>query len=431
VAIQETDGPLSGGPLSGGARAADTALVTPRLIDRWRDWIGIAVMLSSAPSLALIFTATAPVLPAIARHFTPGGQPAFTIPLLGIAIDGTLFAQLLASSMPSIGLMVGGAAAGYAIDRFGPRRVLLFALVAFSLFGSAGLYIDNPVWLLASRLALGFAGIAYGSATIWLIGGRFDDIGRARALSYRNIAGGVAGMTSILVAGHVAEVAGWQSVFALFLLPLLLIPATLFAIPPLAADRPRAAQGATKESLAFLWPIFITAVLLAIVMMMNTTQLSFLLLDNGLSKPSDQSHVIVAGSLMTMVGSIVYSELGPRLTTRGNYSVPAILLGVGCITLGTSHEQIQATIGAAFTGMGSGWLIPHFSRLILGRSPASARGRAVGLFYSAIYMGDFLNPFVVRPVVLTMGIHRTYFLIGGVVALSALQIFIRRRRPRG
>ena len=384
-------------------------------------------MLSSAPSLALIFTATAPVLPSIAKHFTPGGQPAFTI--FGIGVDGPFFAQLIAT-MPSVGLMLGGGPTGFAIDRFGVRRVLLGALAAFAFFGSAGLYIDDPIWLLASRLALGFAAIAYGSATIWLIGGRFDDAARARWLSYRNIAGGVAGLSSALLAGYVAERVGWHGVFIFFLLPLLLIPATLFAIPLAPVRLTKSTEIAAKESLRFLWPIFILGVMLAVAMMMNSTQLPFLLAENGVIGPIRISHVAIAGSSMTMVGSVLYSVFGPRLGVRGNYTAPALLLGAGGIVLGLSHGQLDATLGAGLTGTGAGWMIPHFSRLILGRAPVSARGRAVGLFYSAIYFGDLLNPFVLRPIAGRIGMHNTFLTVGGVVAISALHILLPERPKR-
>jgi MFS family permease len=400
---------------------------TESQIDRWRDWISIAVMVSSAPSLALIFTATGPVLPLIAGHFAPAGQPAFTIPGLGIPIGGQFFAQLIAT-MPSIGLMLGGGPTGLAVDRFGVRRVLLCALVAFALFGSAGLYIDNAAWLLVSRLLLGFAAIAYGSATIWLIGGRFGDAGRARALSYRNILGGIAGVASIKLAGSIAESVGWHGVFALFLIPLLLIPATLFSIAPAQPRGQVQANVAAKESLAFLWPIFMIAVFLAVVMMMNTAQLSFLLVENGITNPSKLSNVMMAGSFMTMAGSLLYSELGPKVSVSGNYTIPALLLGAGCMVIGLSHGALVAAIGGALTGTGAGWMIPHFSRLILGRTPASARGRAVGLFFSAIYFGDLINPLIIRPISLQLGLHRTFFIIGGIVAVSALQIVLPRRK---
>ncbi len=395
-------------------------------LDRWRDWASIAVMMSSAPSLALIFTATGPVLPLIAKHFTPDGRPAFTIPGLGLAVDGPFFAQML-GTIPSVGLCVGGAAAGFVIDRFGSRRVLIWAILAFALFGSAGLYIDSAVGLLVSRFALGFAAIAYGSATIAMIGNRFDDIGRARTLSWRNIAGGVSGVLSITVAGIVAHTYSWHSVFALFLVPLVMLPATLFSVAP-AKPGGMAPREAVKESVAFLWPILMLAIFLAVVMMMNTTQFSFLLVENGITDPKELSHVMMVGTIMSMVGSLLYSELGPKVGFSLNYTISAMLLGLGVMTIGLSHGPLVAAMGGALTGTGSGWLIPHLSRTILARTPAAARGRAVGFFFFAIYLGDLINPIVIRPISLGLGLHRTFFIIGGIVAVSALQIVVPRRK---
>jgi MFS family permease len=397
-----------------------------RGLDRWRDWVAIAVMVSSAPSLALIFTATGPVLPLIAKHFAPDGHPAFTIPGIGLPVDGPFFAQML-GTLPSVGLCVGGAAAGFAIDRFGSRRVLLWAIAAFALFGSAGLYIDNAVGLLASRFALGFAAIAYGSATIAMIGNRFDDIGRARTLSWRNILGGISGIISITAAGGIAYTHGWHGVFALFLVPLVMIPATLFGVAPAAPRGTARNEAAAKESLLFLWPILTLAVFLAVVMMMNTTQFQFLLAENGVTDPKELSHVMLAGTIMSMVGSLLYSLLGLKIGFSLNYSISALLLGLGVMTVGLSHGPLVAAMGGALTGTGSGWLIPHLSRTILARTPASARGRAVGFFFFAIYLGDLINPIVIRPISLQLGLHRTFFIIGGIVALSALQILL----PRG
>jgi len=394
--------------------------------DGWRDWVAITVMVSSAPSLALIFTATGPVLRVIAQHFAPEGHPAFIIPGLGVPVDGPLFAQML-GVLPSVGLCIGGAAAGFAIDRFGSRLVLLWAIAAFALFGSAGLYIDDAVGLLASRFALGFAAIAYGSATIAMIGNRFDDAGRARTLSWRNIAGGVSGIASLTAAGMIATSRGWHGVFALFLVPLVMIPATLLGVSP-AAPRGTIRNEAARESLVFLWPILALAVFLAVVMMMNTTQFQFLLAENGVTDPKDLSHVMLAGSIMGMIGSLLYSELGPKVGFSLNYSISALLLGLGVMTVGLSHGPGVAAMGGALTGAGAGWLIPHLARTILARTPASARGRAVGFFYFAIYLGDLINPIVIRPISLGLGLHRTFFIMGSIVTLSALQIVLPRRK---
>ena len=39
-----------------------------------------------------------------------------------------------------------------------------------------------------------------------------------------------------------------------------------------------------------------------------------------------------------------------------------------------------------------------------------------------------LNPIAIRPISLQLGLHRTFFIIGGIVALSALQIVLPRRK---
>jgi len=391
---------------------------------RARDWVAILVMLASAPLMALIFTAMSPVLQLIAAHFGADHKPAIAIPALGLAIDGTLYAQLI-TTIPSIGLILGGAPAGFAIDRWGARAVLLAALVAYGVVGSAGLYLDEAVPLLASRLALGFAAVAYGTATVWLIGARFVGDGRARALSYRNLLGGVGAFFSTILAGQLGERGGWHSAFGLYLAALLLIPVALYAIDPTPpANRGRDATRAPKEPLLFLWPLYLLVVLLAIVMMMNTAQLAFLLADNGIRSPKLLSRVIVVGSVMSMAGAAVYSVWGPRLDARRNYTVIAAALGSGVVVMGLSHDPVATAIGTGLTGFGAGYMGPHFGRMVLDRAPAAARGRAVGLNFSAIYFGDLVNPFVVRPIAAALGIHRAFVIIGGIVVASALQIVV-------
>jgi MFS family permease len=131
---------------------------------------------------------------------------------------------------------------------------------------------------------------------------------------------------------------------------------------------------------------------------------------------------------MGMIGSLLYSELGPKVGFSLNYSISALLLGLGVMTVGLSHGPVVAAMGGALTGAGSGWLIPHLARTILARTPPSARGRAVGFFYFAIYLGDLINPLVIRPISLQLGLHRTFFIMGSIVALSALQIVLPRRK---
>ncbi len=396
----------------------------PAFPEGLRGWIAVLVMLSSAPALSLMFTATGPILPLIAEHFAPHGG-SIRIPLLGSGMEGTFFAQLMAA-LPSVGLMLGGGPAGFAVDRLGARRVLVGAAVAFTALGSAGMYIESAFLLLASRFLLGFAAVAYGAATIWLIGARFNDVQRARWLSIRNMLGGIAGLIAIYIVGELGQRYSWHAPFALFLGVLAVIPLTLIAIPhtPPAAT---ARTAASKESLRHLWPLYAVVVMLAVVMMMNATQLPFLLAADGITSAAGRSHVMMAGTTMTIVGSLVYATVATRFSPRTNYSLVAALIGLGVLTIGISWTPVVTAIGGGMAGFGSGLLIPHFIRLVIARAPVAARGRAIGFNFAALYFGDLLNPFLIHPVTVALGIHRTFVLVGSLTLASALQIFV----PRG
>lgn len=393
-----------------------------------RDWIAIFLMLSSAPVLGLMFSAMTPALLLIATHFGASG-PILSIPWLGVVIDGPFFAQMV-SALPSFGLMLAGPAIGWAIDRFGVRVVLVWSLVAFALFGSAGMYVESPLLLLVSRFALGFAAAGYGAATVSMIGIRFNDRQRARALSYRNLLAGLSGFVLVKAAGYAAARFGWHGSFGLYLAALPIVPLVLFAVPPIPSQAIRQANGDPTPSLRPLWPIFGVVAMLAVVMMMNATQLPFLLADNGITDPKAIAHIGAITSLAIMGGTLTYAAVGPHLGPRQNYSLIALALGLGVAITGTSHGAVIATVGASLTSFGSGLMIPHFGRLVLGAAPPAARGRAVGLNYTFTYLGDFLNPVAVHPLALAIGIHQAFQLIGATVAATALQIIVPFRLGR-
>lgn len=392
-----------------------------------RDVLATLVMLSSAPTLVLIFTVGGPLLPSIAAEFGKDGPP-LAVPAFHLIIDATLFAQLVAA-LPSLGLIVGGWPAGLAIERLGARRVLIGSLAIFALLGTAAGAVHSPALLLALRLALGFAAVGCATAALWLVGAVFDDHMRARILSLRNIFGGIGGVVSTLAVGALAAHFGWRGAFALYLAPLLIVPLATTVLPAIPG-RPTASGGQGRGSLRPIWPILASVFALSIVMMMNTTQFPFLLAENGVTSAEGRSHVMVVGSIATMGGSALYALVGPRLDLRWNYSLIALALGAGVVTVGLSHEAVLSAVGGGLIGFGSGMLAPHFIRIILQRAPAEARGRAVGLALSSIYLGDFVNPIVVHPLAVAIGLHDTFLLLGAIVLSSSLQVLLPRPARR-
>jgi hypothetical protein len=76
-------------------------------------------------------------------------------------------------------------------------------------------------------------------------------------------------------------------------------------------------------------------------------------------------------------------------------------------------------------------MTPFFVNIILNRAPEAARGTAIGLMYTMMYVGDFANPFVITPLRLQVGNHYVFALVGMVLFAFVLGQALVRWTPLG
>ena len=77
-----------------------------------------------------------------------------------------------------------------------------------------------------------------------------------------------------------------------------------------------------------------------------------------------------------------------------------------------SHQLLPIGIASAVMGVAAGLVEATSATLILRRVPEHARGPAVGLLLSAIFLGQFLNPWVVDPLRHAYGIQGAFVAVG-------------------
>src|SRR6266481_3446240 len=156
-----------------GAPSSPVAALT--LATRTHDAVVLIVLISGAPLMALMFVAVAPVLSSLAAHFGHGA-------------NGALIAQMI-MTLPGIGVIFGGPATGWLVERAGSRRTMLASLIVYSLAGSLGMVIDNLWLMLTMRLLLGASAAGVATSTMALIGQCYRDEARQRLLGYQSAAG--------------------------------------------------------------------------------------------------------------------------------------------------------------------------------------------------------------------------------------------------
>ena len=371
---------------------------------------GKACIVVAGPTLVtLIPMAAAPALPAMAEHFASsfGG-------------NGALFAQLV-MTVPAVMLILAAPAAGLLAERWGRRLVLVISLLLLTLAGAAALITPDAISLMACRLLLGVAG--GGILTVCLsLAGDFPEGGpRERLLGFAVAGASTLAALALIGGGGLVDRLGWRAPFALYLLAVPVLLVAWRAVGRDAADDSEPGSG-FLSSLRPLWWVYLTVVALTIGMFMPSIQGPFLLQTAGVTSAATQGTVAAACALVAALSSASFGWLVRVVRPSGLFVLIAACFGVGSLIMAMSDSVWTIGGGSALMGVAAGLVEATSATVILSRVSAHARDHAVGLLLSAVFLGQFLNPWVVDPLRQAFGIHGAFIAVG--VAFLALAIVL-------
>ncbi len=370
------------------------------------DIIKITLLLVS--SLTVMAGATiAPSLPQMARIF-----------------DQTSYAETLTKlvlTIPAIFIAVSGPFSGLIIDRFGRKQLLLASLVLYALAGSSGLYLDNIYLILIGRALLGVAVAGTMTVATTLIGDYYEGEERNQFLGQQAAYMALGGVVFVSLGGILADFY-WRYPFGIYLFSLGLLPLVyLFIEEPdtstfAHADR---AHPDLKSVSPYRTVIFVygVAFLSMLAFYMIPVQIPFLL--DRLSGVSN-TWVGLAISTSTIAGAIAsfnYEKIKARYSYPMVFAIAFALHGLGYLIISLSAYYIIILLGLFVAGAGLGLALPHVNLWIMEISPTRVRGRLVGGITSAVFLGQFLSPLVVAPLLLRYTLSGLFALVGFVLIL--------------
>ncbi|AJP56821.1 hypothetical protein UC34_07100 [Pandoraea vervacti] len=364
------------------------------------------VLVAGPTMVVLIPMAAAPAMPAMATHFAAGG-------------DGALFAQMV-MTIPAVLLILAAPLAGILSERIGRRAVMLLGFAVFVLAGSAGLFVDSPTALIVSRLLLGAAGGAIQTSSLSLVGDYPSGGARERLLGFMVAGSCVMAVAALTVGGHMVDSWGWRAPFALYLGGIPVFILALFSI------KPRASQVSREHNLfapvRLLWPVYLLAAIFTVGMFMPSIQGPFLLDQRGVHSAEIQGSVAAASAVVAAISAFCYGFLIRVISPRRLLMLTAACFGVGAIGMAKLSGATSIGAASALMGIGSGFVEAACATIILARIPEEMRARALGLLLSAIFFGQFLNPWVVAPLRGRFGIEGAFVWIGGGFLVLSLAI---------
>ncbi|MEP6785544.1 MAG: MFS transporter [Sphingomonadales bacterium] len=374
--------------------------------------LGLGVLATGSLLTGTMLTVVIPILPNIAKELSHNGS-------IGLPT------QILIA-MPMLGLVIGGVLSTVIFTHFRARTVFLVGLLLFAVVGGLG-YVANMPMLMALRLLIGIISALIGAASTALVGERVAPDQRPRILGWSMAAATVASIASMLISGRVADAFGWRASFLVFpVIALLLFAIAMLCTRPssVRVGQPLGRRPTNWQAIFVLWPIFLLVIAINLTAFTTNSQASFVLADGGITTSTGRAQVMSVNLIMIVVAALMFPLVRGWVGMRFMPAIILLVMGCGLVMLGMTSGMVHAAIALAILGIGNGWLFPYQSSLLLQRAPGEVRGQAAGLMVSSQFLADAVNPILLGPLVLTIGLRSTIALVGVVTLVGFMAALI-------
>jgi MFS family permease len=369
-----------------------------------------------ASSLTVMAGATvSPALPAMQEHFaTAIANPDMLTTLVKLVI-----------TLPALFIVIGSPIAGWIVDRFGRKPLLLTTAILYGLAGSSGLYLESLTWILVGRAVLGLAVAGVMVSATTLITDYYSGSARAAFMGLQAGFMGLGGVVFLTLGGALAQ-QNWHYPFGIYLLAWLIVPLIIrFISEPdrHPITKPDLAGNIVKSQsmpIAILCLIYGLTTLSQMAFYLVPVQLPFFLTQLVQAIPSQSGMAIALCTLFSAIASVAYGKLKQRLEFVSFLPLIFGLMGIGYLLIGQSSQWAQVLVGLAIAGLGLGILMPNMSVWLSNVVSDEMRGRALGGLSTAMFLGQFLSPIVTQPLTKVLGLGQIYALTGGLLTIVAL-----------
>ncbi|MBB3954094.1 MFS transporter [Novosphingobium sediminicola] len=352
-----------------------------------------------------------PIVAAMIQHFSNDPAAASKVPLMVTA--------------PGLTVAVLSPFAGLIVDRFGRRRLLLVSTLLYGALGSAPFLLDDINQIFATRLLLGACEAGILTIVNTLIADYWDDTGRKNWLFVQGFVGTFFGSAAMLASGLIAGVR-WNGGFLIYLVAFPIFAAMLaFIYEPQSKDQ--RAQSAARTRTPFPWIEALAVVLVTF----SASALYYIFIVNGsiafaeigVKDSAELSRLTYIPSLFVMLGAVIFRMLAKR-SNAVQLTAFLLFLGTGLVGVGMAKNLPSMIMAVTVQQIGAGMAVPTLIAWAQTKFTFEHRGRGMGAWTSAFFMGQFASAWVANNLAQATGSMRGGFLIAGLIAVASCGVVV-------
>jgi len=343
----------------------------------------LALLLAGSCLSVLGAVLIAPVLPQMTDYFT------------GVAGVDVLVPIVL--TVPALMIGLTAPFAGIVVDSVGRKRILIIAMVAYAIAGTAPLYLPSLGAIIASRVLVGVCEAAIMTCCTTLIADYWSGARRSKYLGLQVLVATLSA-TVFLGLGGLLGSAGWRTPFWVYAIAAVLaVPMAKLLWQPAKPAGETAGRRLEPMPWRSLVPACLVTLVGGVVFYALIVQLSFVLDDLGVTSTPAIGGISAVMSLATAVGSIAFARFS-HFTPKSMLPLAFGLSAAGLIVVFTAGSVPLVTVGAVITGAGTGLLLPVLLTWATNRLPYEQRGRGTGLWTGFLFVGEFASPLLLAGV---------------------------------
>ena len=331
------------------------------------------------------------------------------------------FYSRLMLTLPSLVIALLAPVLGHFIFRFGKKKAVIIALFFFSIFGTAGLYLNSIESLLASRAFFGLCVATLMIVSTSLVGDYFKEHDRHKFMGYQSAFMAIGGVFFVIGGGFLSDI-NWRFPFGIYFVGIVLIP---FAFLYLKEVKIETSQDDLSVNIGKnMIIVYILAFIYMLLFFILPTQIPFLLIEKFDASGKMAGTVIATAFFCNALGAIAFSRLKKRLNFVAIYLIGITLIALGFSLVGIINHIYFFFITSPILGFAGGLMMTNVTAWMLSKTSHQKRVKSSGYFTSAIFLGQFLSPIVFHPFLDFLEIQDFFLFIGLSLFLISFIAFL-------